>query len=136
MSAARSLVSDSRPAWPGATCRIRANTGCPVPGLADTARELGLASGESDGHAAVEQAGSNFYRGFLQACFDLHGDLISEGDAGPAIRYTDRRDGDVRRFSACCCVWASSRSRSGQRYSAVTGTCFGSAAAISRSSPG
>jgi ribonucleoside-diphosphate reductase alpha chain len=96
-----------------------------VPALAGVASELGLA-GSQPGSVTerLEKASSDFYRGYLRGCFDLRSELTEEGDAGPALRYTAGPEEDVAALQRMLLRLGILSRRSGQRSSAVTGTCL------------
>ncbi len=95
-----------------------------VPGLGRVAAALDLAADAAALTAGVEKTSSEFYRGFLKAAFDLRGELVAEGSAGPAIRYTDVRDDALPGIQRMLLRLGIVARRSGQRSSAVTGGCL------------
>jgi ribonucleoside-diphosphate reductase alpha chain len=95
-----------------------------VPGLGRVAEALGLAGDTAAITPAVEKTSSQFYRGFLRALFDFGGELVAEGDAGPALRYTDPRDNALPAIQRMLLRLGIVARRSGQRSSTVTGSCL------------
>jgi ribonucleoside-diphosphate reductase alpha chain len=96
-----------------------------VPALAAVTSQLGL-TGSRPGSVTerLEKTSSDFYRGYLRGCFDLRGELTEEGDAGPALRYTAGPDEDVAALQRMLLRLGIVSRRSGQRSSAMTGTCL------------
>ncbi len=95
-----------------------------LPWLAGAVQELGLIDSAELVTPAVERASSDFYQGYLQACFELRAELTVEGDAGPAIRYTAGPEEDVVALQRMLLRLGILTRRSGLRYSAVTATCL------------
>jgi len=96
----------------------------PVPGLETIAQKLGLKIHESTVTPAMEQCSSDFYVGFLHASFDVCGEFLEGGNAGPAIRYTDLHEEDVSAIQRMLLRLGIVAGRSGARTSSVTGTCL------------
>ena len=96
----------------------------PVPGLQLVAEELGLIDEPAVVTAAIEECSSKFYQGFLRASFDVRGDILAGGNAGPAIRYTESREHDVSAVQRMLLRLGIVAGRSGMRASAFTGTCL------------
>ncbi len=95
-----------------------------VPGLARVAEELGWRNGRRPVTPAIERASSNFYRGFLQATFDLGAELLLAEESGPALRYTDAHEEDLPAIQRMLLRLGIVARRSGQRMSAVSGPCL------------
>ena len=95
-----------------------------VPGLQLVAEELGLIDEPAAVPAAIEECSSKFYQGFLRASFDVRGDILAGGNAGPAIRYTESREQDVSAVQRMLLRLGIVAGRSGLRSSAFTGTCL------------
>jgi ribonucleoside-diphosphate reductase alpha chain len=96
----------------------------PVPGLECIAGEFGL-TGQSGGITqSVEESSMSFYQGFLRASFDVRGDVLTGGNAGPAIRYSESNDSDVDAIQRMLLRLGIVARRSGARASAVSGTCL------------
>jgi ribonucleoside-diphosphate reductase alpha chain len=96
----------------------------PVPGLQLVADELGLIDEPAVVTPAIEECSSKFYQGFLRASFDVRGDILAGGNAGPAIRYTESREHDVSAVQRMLLRLGIVAGRSGMRASAFTGTCL------------
>jgi ribonucleoside-diphosphate reductase alpha chain len=95
-----------------------------VPGLQLVAEELGLIDEPAAVSPAIEECSSKFYQGFLRASFDVRGDILAGGNAGPAIRYTESREQDVSAVQRMLLRLGIVAGRSGIRASAFTGTCL------------
>ncbi len=95
-----------------------------VPGLGRVAAALDLDADPGALTAGLEKTSSSFYCGFLKAAFDLRGELVAEGAAGPAIRYTDARDDALPGIQRMLLRLGIVARRSGQRSSKVTGACL------------
>ena len=95
-----------------------------VSAYAHVAERLGLADGETLITLAVERCSSEFYAGFLRACFDAGAEILSGGNAGPAIRYADIHEEDIAAIQRMLLRLGIVAGRSGVRASAVTGTCL------------
>ena len=122
-NAARALVANGE----GIAWQPVAETGqneLAVRGLGRVAAALGLREDPGALTAGLEKTSSRFYQGFLRAAFDLGGELVLEGSAGPAIRYTDARDDALAGIQRMLLRLGMVARRSGQRSSAVTGSCL------------
>jgi ribonucleoside-diphosphate reductase alpha chain len=95
-----------------------------VPGLEVAARELGLASEVAAISPEVEQCSSEFYQGFLRASFDVGGDILEGGNAGPVLRYTDSGEQDIGVVQRMLLRLGIVSGRSGVRAAAVSGACL------------
>jgi ribonucleoside-diphosphate reductase alpha chain len=122
-SAARVLVSDpAHVAWEQPA--ERGDRHLNVPGLGRVARALNMTGDLDELTASIEGTSSRFYQGFLKAAFDLRAELVSEGAAGPAVRYTDLNDEALPAMQRMLLRLGIVTRRSGQRTSAVTGGCL------------
>jgi ribonucleoside-diphosphate reductase alpha chain len=95
-----------------------------VPGLEVVAAKLGLIADAAVVTTAVERCSSEFYQGFLRASFDVCGDVLTGGEDGPVIRYTENREEDVGSVQRMLLRLGIVSRRSGVRASAVTCTCL------------
>jgi ribonucleoside-diphosphate reductase alpha chain len=95
-----------------------------VPGLGRLAAALDLCGDAGALTAAMEKTSSRFYRGYLRAAFDLCGELVMEGSAGPAVRYSDAREDALAAIQRMLLRLGVVARRSGQRSSALTGPCL------------
>ncbi|MDJ0929131.1 MAG: ribonucleotide reductase N-terminal alpha domain-containing protein [Gammaproteobacteria bacterium] len=94
-----------------------------VPGLQEVAGAMDFDNDRAV-TPAIERASSSFYRGFLQACFDIGAELLAGEEAGPAIRYTDLHEDDLAAIQRMLLRFGIVSRRSGQRTSSVTGCCL------------
>jgi len=95
-----------------------------VPGLERIIEALGWHGAQPRVTAAVERTSSSFYRGFLQAAFDLGGEVLLAEESGPALRYTDLRADDLPAIQRMLLRLGIVTRRSGRRMSAVSGPCL------------
>jgi ribonucleoside-diphosphate reductase alpha chain len=93
-------------------------------GLGRVVEALGLDGDVGAITPALEKTSSRFYQGFLKASFDAFGELVSKGDAGPAIRYSEPRDDALSAIQRMLLRLGVVARRSGQRSSAITGNCL------------
>jgi ribonucleoside-diphosphate reductase alpha chain len=92
------------------------------PEIENLSGRLGLIDAPSEVTPAVERCSSEFYKGFLQASFDMRGDVVAGGEAGPAIRYTETAEQDVSAVQRMLLRLGIVSRRTGIRASAVAGT--------------
>jgi ribonucleoside-diphosphate reductase alpha chain len=119
MGAARSFARSRRVGW-----RDLAVTGeyrLPVPGLEHVASRLKVGAESSQVTSELERCSSDFYRGFLRASFDIRADVVSQGDVGPGIRYSDNGHRDINAIQRMLLRLGIVARRSGVRASAATG---------------
>jgi ribonucleoside-diphosphate reductase alpha chain len=95
-----------------------------APEVEQLAGQLGLNETPSEVTPAIERCSSEFYKGFLRASFDIHGDVVAGGEAGPAIRYTESAEQDVSAVQRMLLRLGIVSRRTGVRASAVTGNCL------------
>jgi ribonucleoside-diphosphate reductase alpha chain len=95
-----------------------------APEIENLAGRLGLNEAPSEVTSVIERCSSEFYRGFLRASFDMRGDVVAGGEAGPAIRYTESAEQDVGAIQRMLLRLGIVSRRTGIRASAVAGTCL------------
>ena len=95
-----------------------------APEIENLAGKLGLNEAPSEVTPVIERCSSEFYKGFLRASFDMRGDVVAGGEAGPAIRYTESAEQDVSAVQRMLLRLGIVSRRTGIRASAVAGTCL------------